>query len=48
MSTVEIDYTPVRNESTMRKNLRRKQKDFLRKLRKQEANARPWRANSHA
>ena len=29
MSTVEIDYTPVRNESTMRKNLRRKQKYFF-------------------
>lgn len=40
MSTVQIDYTPVRNESTLRKNLRRKQNDFLRKLRKQEAKRR--------
>lgn len=37
MSTVQIDSTPVRNESTLRKKLRRKQNDFLRKLRKQEA-----------
>ncbi len=37
MSTVQIDYTPPRNESTLRKKMRRKQKDFLRRLRKQEA-----------
>ena len=37
MNTVQIDYPPLRNESTLRKKLRRKRKDFLRKLRKQEA-----------
>ena len=40
MNTVQIDYTPPRNESTLRKKLRRKQKDFLRRLRKQEAKRR--------
>ena len=40
MNTVQIDYPPVRNEATLRKKLRRKQKDFLRKLRKQEAKCR--------
>lgn len=37
MNTAQIDYTPVRNESTLRKKLRRKQKELWRKLRKQEA-----------
>lgn len=37
MSTVQIDYTQPRNESTLRKKLRRKQKEFLRKIRKQDA-----------
>lgn len=44
MSTVQIDSTSVRNESTLRKKLRRKQKDFLRKLRKQEAKHRDVRS----
>ncbi len=45
MSTVQIDYTPVRNESTLRKKLRRKQKDFLRKMHKQDAKRRAIKGN---